>query len=87
MKREDLVRKFCNHVNKSILKFSTLNLNIINDYIPLLFHNLITWDQQGPPTFDVFENNDSISKFMGLREGMLYDDHKARFTIELNNMA
>lgn len=58
-----------------------------DDGISLVFPKLIDWDQQGPPTFDQFENDDAIAEFFELCEDLPQDDHKSRFSIDLDIMA
>ena len=53
----------------------------------LVHPNLIDWDQQGPPIFDQFENDEAIVEFFELCEGMPWGDHKSGFSIDLNIMA
>ena len=46
------------------------NLFSTNDGISLVFLELIDWDQQGPPIFDQFKNDDAITKFFKLSEDL-----------------
>ena len=67
----------------------TFDISLFNtdDDMPLVHPDLIDWDQQGPPTFNQFENDEAIVEFFELCEGMPHGDHKSGFSIDLNIMA
>ena len=67
----------------------TFDISLFNtdDDMPLVHPDLIDWDQQGPPTFDQFENDEAIAEFFELCEGMPQGDHKSGFSIDLNTLA
>lgn len=65
----------------------TMTLENTNDGLPLVYLQLIDWDQQGPPSLDTFENDKAIVEFMRLHDGIPNEDHKVRFAIELNYSA
>lgn len=58
-----------------------------DDGIFLVYPKLIDWDQQGPPIFDRFENDEAIAEFFELHTNIPEGDHKSGFSIDLNTMA
>ena len=56
----------------------TFDISLFNtdDGMPLVHPNLIDWDQQGPPIFDQFKNDEAIVEFFELHEDIPQGDHK-----------
>lgn len=67
-----------------ILSTYTKTLDNTDDGLPLVYPQLIDWDQQEPPILDTFENDEAIVDFLGLHEGIPSGDNKVGFAIELN---
>ncbi|GLJ21626.1 hypothetical protein SUGI_0402520 [Cryptomeria japonica] len=55
--------------------------------LPLVHHQLIDWDYEGPAQFDTFQNDEAVIDYLGIRDDLPPGDHKEGYTIELNNMA
>lgn len=75
--------------SSSVFTLSTSSINFVytsND-MPLLYPQLIDWDQQGPLSLDLFKIDEAIAKFMGLRDRVPSGDHKDGFTIDLDTTA
>ncbi|GLJ30928.1 hypothetical protein SUGI_0616090 [Cryptomeria japonica] len=53
--------------------------------MPLIYPQLIQYDQQEPLTLDCFQNDEAIAEFLGLQEGIPQGDHKAGFAIDLDS--
>ncbi|GLJ55837.1 hypothetical protein SUGI_1198920 [Cryptomeria japonica] len=69
-----------------IFTLSPANFEDIND-LPLVHHQLIDWDHEGPVQFDTFQNDEAFIDYLGIRDDLPPGDHKAGYTIELNSMA
>jgi hypothetical protein len=81
MKTKAWLESFCDYINNFSFTMTTNYLNTKEDGMPLVHLELKDWVQQGPPTFDVFENDEGIAKFMVLREGIPSRDHKFGFIL------
>lgn len=73
--------------NVYIFTISALSLLKTDDDMPLVYPQLIQYDQQEPLTLDCFQNDEAIAEFLGLREGIPQGDHKAGFSIDLDSIA
>lgn len=63
----------------------TINSNLEDERdLCLMFSHLIDWGQQEPPQLDWFENDEEIVEFLGARNGLPYDDHKAGLATDLD---
>jgi len=73
----------------SIFTLSSVSLTSTTNTqnVTLVYPKLIDWDQQGAPVIDVFQNDEALAEFMGLREGIPLGDHKAGFVMELEPTA
>lgn len=49
--------------------------------LPLVHHQLINWDYEGPIQLDTFQNDEAFIDYLGIRDDLLLGDHKARYTI------
>lgn len=84
LEREDWIETFweCDD-STSVFTLSsyTMALDNTNDGLPLVYPQLIDWDQQEPQSLDTFEDDEAIVEFMELREGIPSGDHKVGFVI------
>lgn len=52
--------------------------------LQLIYPQLINWDQQHhAPIVGMFQNNEAITEFMGLHNGLPSGDHQAGFEIKI----
>lgn len=58
-----------------------------NNDLPLIHPHLIDWGQKENPQLYWFQNDEAISQFLGTRDELPYDDHKAGFAIDLDKTA
>ncbi|KAH9311391.1 hypothetical protein KI387_026426, partial [Taxus chinensis] len=52
--------------------------------IDLVYPCLVEWDKQRHVTLDLFENDEAIAEFMGIRDTIPIGDHKKGFYIDLD---
>ncbi|GLJ17614.1 hypothetical protein SUGI_0306680 [Cryptomeria japonica] len=45
--------------------------------LPLVHHQLIDWDNEGPAQFDTFQNDEAFINYLGIRDDLPPGDHKA----------
>lgn len=55
--------------------------------LPLVHHQLIDWDHEGPIQFDTFQNDEAFIDYLGIQDDLPLGEHKEGYTIELNSMA
>jgi len=94
MSTEDIINDSSLHMTNLFAEFSIFMLSFVSltsttstQNVTLVYPKLIDRDQQGSPVIDVFQNDEDLAEFMGLREGIPLGDHKVGFVMELEPTA
>ncbi|KAH9328700.1 hypothetical protein KI387_000808, partial [Taxus chinensis] len=66
---------------------SVLTVNPTEPTLDLVYPSLVEWNQQHHMPLDLFENDEAIANFMGIRDTIPIRDHKKGFFIDLDTCA
>jgi len=85
MDHQDSFSDFVNFFDSSICTIHTVTtLASSSNDLPLVYPELIDWDQWGPPIFDIATNDEAITEMMGFRDHFLLGDHRVGYIMELD---